>query len=111
MAPQLKYQELIKNLLSEYATLKPSYGNIDSHVVFDDQHGSYVLMQVGWDNNSYVHGSVIHVELIDNKIWIQYDGTEEGIAHELVEAGVPKDHIVLGFRPEQIRQYTGFAIN
>ena len=53
---------------------------------------------------------MIHVELIKDKIWIQYDGTEEGIATDLLEAGVPKEHIVLGFRPPEIRPYTGFAV-
>nr|WP_287600910.1 element excision factor XisI family protein [Thiothrix sp.] len=38
------------------------------------------------------------MRLIDGKIWIQYDGTEEGVATELLEACVPKDHIALGFR-------------
>jgi hypothetical protein len=37
--------------------------------------------------------------LIDNKIWIQQDETEDGIASDLLEAGVPKEDIVLGFRP------------
>jgi hypothetical protein len=58
-----------------------------------------------------VHGAVIHIDLIGEKVWVQYDGTEEGVATELVEAGVPKESIVLGFRPPEIRPYTGFAIN
>ena len=53
---------------------------------------------------------MIHVDLIDDKIWIQYDGTEDGIATELVELGVPKEDIVLGFRHPKLRQYTGFAM-
>lgn len=54
---------------------------------------------------------IIQVDIIGDKIWIQYDDTEEGIAHDLVEAGVPKHKIVLGFRPEQVRPHTGFAVN
>ena len=41
---------------------------------------------------------------------IQYDDTEEGIATDLLEAGVPKADIVLGFRHPKIREYTGFAV-
>ena len=38
------------------------------------------------------------------------DGTEEGIALELVELGIPREDIVLGFyRPER-REITEFAI-
>lgn len=43
------------------------------------------------------------------QLWIQHDGTERGIAEDLVAAGVPKERIVLGFRPPQGRRYTDFA--
>ncbi|MHC5778538.1 element excision factor XisI family protein, partial [Nostoc sp.] len=45
----------------------------------------------------------------DDKIWIQRDFTEEGIANQLVELGVPTTDIVLGFRSPYVRQFTGFA--
>jgi hypothetical protein len=50
------------------------------------------------------------VDIINGKIWIQRDGTEYGVARELVDAGVPKSQIVLGFRPPEIRPYTEFAV-
>ncbi|HEY9770441.1 MAG TPA: element excision factor XisI family protein [Coleofasciculaceae cyanobacterium] len=53
----------------------------------------------------------MHLEIIDNKIWIHRDGTEYGIANELVNAGISKDKIVLGFHPADIRQYTDFAVS
>jgi hypothetical protein len=110
MDTQLKYQSLIKDILNEYAKYKPAFGEIDSRVSFDDEHGTYALLQVGWNGDEYVHGAVIHVDIIEDKIWIQYDGTEEGIATDLVENGVPKEGIVLGFRPPEVRPYTGFAV-
>jgi len=48
--------------------------------------------------------------LIDGKIWIQYDGTEEGVATELLGAGVPKARIVLGFRHLSERKFSGLAV-
>ncbi|MBV7334508.1 XisI protein [Chloroflexi bacterium TSY] len=44
------------------------------------------------------------------KIWIEIDWTEEGIATELVAAGVPKEDIVLAFHHPSMRQYTEFAV-
>jgi hypothetical protein len=44
------------------------------------------------------------------QIWIQRDGTEHGIATDLLDAGVPKEHIVLGFKPPEVRKYTDFAV-
>jgi len=110
MDTRLKYQTLIKDILNEYAKYKPAFGEIDSRVSFDDEHGTYAMLQVGWNGDEYVHGAVIHVDIIEDKIWIQYDGTEEGIATDLVENGVPKETIVLGFRPPEVRSYTGFAV-
>jgi hypothetical protein len=33
------------------------------------------------------------------------------VALDLVEAGVPREDIVLGFRPADIRPYTGYGVN
>lgn len=69
-----------------------------------------MLFDVGWQQKRRVHGCVTHVQIINGKIWIQRDGIEDGITDELVEAGVPKDKIVLGFQPPNVRPYTGYAI-
>lgn len=53
---------------------------------------------------------IIHVDIKDNKIWIQKDGTEIGIANELIAAGVPKEDIVLGFHAPYKREFTDFAV-
>ena len=58
---------------------------------------------------SYVYGTIIHVDIRDGKIWTQRDFTEEGVASELVDLGVPKTDIVLDFKPPYMRQFTGFA--
>ena len=63
---------------------------------------------VGDFNTAYPR--LIHLDIIDGKIWIQRDGTEHGIATDLLEAGVPKEHIVLGFKSPEMRQYTEFAV-
>jgi hypothetical protein len=55
-------------------------------------------------------GDLIHIDLIGDKIWIQYDGTEDGVANTLVELGVPKQDIVLAYHSTFLRQYDGFAV-
>ncbi|WP_338124970.1 element excision factor XisI family protein [Fischerella thermalis] len=42
---------------------------------------------------------MLHIDIIDHKLWIQNNGTEEGVAVDLVAAGIPKEHIVLDFEP------------
>jgi len=106
----LSYSEIIRKILLEYLKYDSVDDVIKSSVSFDDEHGNYVLLQAGWRGDDYLQGAVIHIQLIDGKIWIQYDGTEEGVATELVDAGIPKSDIVLGFRHPSVRQYTGFAL-
>jgi hypothetical protein len=52
----------------------------------------------------------VYVRIRDGKFWIEEDWTEEGIATELVRAGVPKEDIVLAFHDPKTRQYTDFAV-
>lgn len=51
------------------------------------------------------------MDLKGDKIWIQRDGTEIGIANQLLDAGVAKQDIVLGFQAPYKRQFTEFAID
>lgn len=104
------YRQIIETVLTEYTRVPYAYGDIQTETVFDRVNDRYLLMNVGWDNNRRVHGSLVHIDIINGKLWIQRDGTEHGIAKELVRAGIPKDHIVLGFRPPEIRQYTEYAV-
>jgi hypothetical protein len=52
----------------------------------------------------------VYVRIRDNKFWIEEDWTEEGIATDLVRAGVAKEDIVLAFHEPKMRHYTDFAV-
>jgi hypothetical protein len=83
---------------------------IQAQTIFDTERDHYQLVYVGWRNHRRIYGPVLHLDIMDNKIWIQQDGTEVGIANELVELGVPKQDIILGFDPPNMRQLSDFAI-
>ncbi len=105
MDAQTTYQPLIEQILTEYARIPYSHGHIDIQTIFDRKGDHYLLMLVGRDGIRRVHGCLVHVDVIDGKIWIQRDGTERGIARELIEAGVPREQIVLAFRlPDMVQQ-------
>jgi hypothetical protein len=105
-----RYRKAIREVIDEYARYPVSHGDIAMEVVVDQDRDHYELIHVGWDGPRRVHGAVIHIDILDGRIWIQHDGTESGVAEDLVQAGVPRDAIVLGFRPPHVRQYTGFAV-
>ena len=104
------YRRIVRRLIEEYASYKPSHGQIDAEAIVNPEKDHYEVMHVGWDNRCRVHGCVVHVDIIEGKIWVQYDGTNRPIADEFVEAGIPREDIVLGFQPPDKRQYTDFAV-
>ena len=105
-----RYKTLVRDVILEHATHKPAHGNITTRAVIDEEHDIYQVIDIGWQGKRRVFGVILHVDIIGNKIWIQYDGTEHGVAKALVEAGVPCESIVLGFKPEHVRPHTEFAV-
>jgi hypothetical protein len=104
------YRQIIEDVLSQYVDIRYAYGDIQNEVVFDRKHNRYLIVSVGWNNVRRIHGCLIHIDIIDGKVWLQRDGTEDGIAFELEQAGIPKKDIVLGFHEPDVRQYTGYAV-
>jgi XisI protein len=104
-----RYREIVRRLVEEYASYKPSHGHIDTEAIVDPERDHYEVMHVGWDGVRRVHGSVVHLDIRGGKVWIQYDGTSRPVADELIAAGIPCDDIVLAFHPAELRPLTGFA--
>ncbi len=105
------YGKIIENAMKIYAALPYRYGDVNTYVIVSKDGNHFLLMDDGWQNGSRVYGVITHVEIRADKIWIQRDGLESGITADLLEAGIPKDKIVLGFQPPEVRPYTEFAVN
>ncbi len=106
-----RYRNFVENILREYGSYKPAYGDVEVQLVFDRERDHYHLYSVGWNDQRRIRGDVLHIDIKNGKIWIQHDGTERGIANDLVELGVPKQDIVLAFHAPYKRKYTEFAEN
>ncbi len=96
--------------MEEYAAIDGGVGEVSTYPMIDPQGHHYIAMQSGWVNGHRVHGAFLHMDVIDGKVWIQFNGTDQLIADELEAAGVPKEDIVLGAQPPELRQYTGYGI-
>lgn len=105
-----KYRQIICDILKPYTEI--AYANVDvrNRAAFDRENDQYIILSEGWDRQHHLHSVLLHLEIINGKIWIQVDGTEDGVTDELLKAGIPKGDIVLGFHEPEIRPYTGFAI-
>ena len=105
-----KYQQIIEQIIGDYAQLRYSNSEVERKTVFDREQNHYLLMILGVEGHKMVHGCILHLEIKGDKIWIHRDGTEDGIATELLAAGVSKDKIVLGFYHPETRKITEFAV-
>lgn len=116
MATLEKYQKIIQNVLTEIHDYDSgSSSSIESQIILDNQNNHYLLVDVGWEKvkneNQYVYGTIIHIDIKDDKIWIQRNHTEIKIAERLVQEGIPPENIVLGFHSPFLRQFSGYAVS
>ena len=110
MDTSARYRALIQEVLRDVAALDPGDAEIESQLVFDTERDHYQIWYVGWKGQQRVRGCLVQADLKEGKIWLQHDGTEEGVADELVRRGVPKQDIVLAFHAPYRRSHTGFAV-
>jgi hypothetical protein len=105
------YRKYIQEVIKRRADYKSPYNDVEMQLIFDTEHDHYQLVHAGWHNDRRKYGCIMHLDIKNGKIWIQHDGTEIGVASELVEMGVPKEDIVLAFHAPYKRPYTGFAVS
>ena len=105
-----QYRQIIEKIFQDYAEFLDTDRQIQIELVLDQKCDRYLLVETGWQNGYRIYGTLLHIDIIDQKIWIQHDGTEDGIADELVAAGIPQKQIILAFKSPEIRPYTDFAI-
>lgn len=105
-----RYRELVRRIIQKHAAIKPAYGQVRVEAVFDEANDHYALVEAGWHDERRIEGQVIHIDIINGKIWIQFDGTEYGVARELEDLGVSRSDIVLAFHSPKKRPLTGYAV-
>lgn len=106
-----KYRQIIQTRLSEYAGYKSLNPSIEREFICDTNSDRYLIVNLGWQETHHVYGCMIHMEIRNEKIWIQRNMTDVDFAEELVELGVPKTDIVLGFHSPFKRQFTDYAVS
>ncbi|MUH00960.1 XisI protein [Scytonema sp. UIC 10036] len=105
-----RYRQIIKQILTEHAQNSSDTDTVKSQLIFDNENNHYQLAYVGWQGEKRVFGPVMHFDIQNEKIWVQYNGTEELVGERLVELGVPSSDIVIGFYSPFKRQFTPYAV-
>lgn len=105
-----RYRAILKHMVEQMAQYQPSNGEIEAIPICDETRDQYQLLHLGWNNLGRVFAVVCHLRLREGKIWIEYDGTPDGLATALLAEGIPAEDIVLAFHPAWKRLHTGFAV-
>lgn len=106
------YQDVIIQFLHHYN--QATGGNLPNQptqrrILIDKINNSFQLLAIGWRKEHYIFGPVFHFDILDGRIWMQCNNTEWEAVDFLMEKGVERFDIVLGFVPEYARQASGFG--
>jgi XisI protein len=97
------YRNIITNILEKYAKITPvNLPDVENEIIVDTLRDSYQLVRVDY--------CVFHFDIRNDKIWVQHDITDIPVAQLLLDAGVPKEDLVLGFHAPYMREISGFAM-
>lgn len=108
-----KYSQILTTYLQALAEERNTAlgGTADCHVIADTVNHHYQLTRMGWEGRKYYFVVLLHFYIKpDGKIWLQQNNTEILVGKELEQRGVERMDIVVGFRPEYLREATGYAI-
>jgi hypothetical protein len=108
---RINLEKVVIKVLQDYRDFIGNDPDSNIQLIIDQSKTHYLLIETGWQNNRRIYGNLIHIEIVNNKIWIQQDGTEAGIANELVQQGIPPQQIVLAFKAPERREITDFAVS
>ena len=98
------YKQICRALLEKISAMTPSDEFTSTQTIIDDERGHYILFDIGWYDSKRVYLPFIHIDVtLEAKVWLQHDGTDLRVADQLAERGIPKNQIVIGFRPPHAR--------
>jgi XisI protein len=106
------YRKIILQILEKYEHIVPfNLPDAENQLICDLTRDRYLLMRVGFEDNRRVHYSVFHFDILNGKIWIQEDTTDIPVVQLFLDAGIPKEDIVLAFHAPFRRELSGFAVS
>jgi XisI protein len=105
-----KYRESVQALMARYVAGDTDQDDVKVELIMDTVRDHYQWMNVGWQKMERIYNCYIHIDIIDGKVWLQQNWTEENPAEDLVALGVPREDIVLGLHAPYKRPYTDYGV-
>jgi hypothetical protein len=79
-----RYREIIERILTGIVEVTERSSDADPNLrdktVFDRRSDNYLILREGWVGPRHINLNVVHVEIIDGKVWVQVDNTDQAIA-------------------------------
>ncbi|MBD2089649.1 XisI protein [Microcoleus sp. FACHB-1515] len=94
-----EYRQIVREFLQNFAADDP-----EAQLIFDTERDRYLVMHIGWRGDYRIYGCAMQLDIIDGKVWLQHNSTEIVIDRELIQRGISRKDIILGFRSPSIRE-------
>lgn len=105
-----KYQQILTTFFTERAAIQDAQRNgLKAHLVINNDNTDFVLLKMGWKDKLFVHTVTFHIEIKEGKAWIYENKTDIDLAKILVDMGIAKEDIELGYLPPILRQYAEYG--
>lgn len=97
------YRTKIRQLFEQYAQASPSGGLDETLAICDEGTDNYLLMNVGWQGYERQHGVFVHLRIVGEQIYVEWNGTED-VIEKLIALGIPEAVFVPAFRHPELRE-------
>lgn len=111
-----RYRTIITQVLQHYSEIpvtnegKNKDDELEEQLIIDTKHDHYQILTIGWQGSQRVYYPVFHIDIKNDKVWVQEDATDSDLVGQLEENGIDKSDIVLAFHAPYKRPYTGYAV-
>jgi len=106
----IQYRKILCDYLNEYAQKRTSKERV-YQVIADTKNNHYQVLNMYWEKDTFRYMIIFHFEIKpDAKVWLWVNNTDILVTEDLIELGIPKKDIVLGFHAPEVRAYTGYAV-
>lgn len=96
-----KYKNILKKILEKQTKITiANMPNVKSKLFIDAAKENYILLDMGWHEDEFIHDIVYHFEIKQDKIYGYKNITDFDIVAELVENGIDKNDFIFSILNE-----------
>ncbi|MEM1324422.1 MAG: element excision factor XisI family protein [Bacteroidota bacterium] len=106
-----QYRDIIAAVIKRPASSKTiNQPQLEKQLLVDQEKQNFLLFNTGWDNNSYIHDLLFHIELKDTgDIWILENNTDYPLEEKLFQAGVDENNLHIAWNKEKMTIITEYT--